>query len=223
MKRLMILTALIGSTMMAAGCKQATELYGINSDKSGFPSFAKDRDLSDEEVASLIHMRQEEKLARDVYLTLYQRWGLSIFNNIAASEQRHTDAVRGLLETYGIPDPITNDSIGYFQDPEMTQLFNALVEQGNRSLLDALVVGATIEDLDIYDLDELLDSVAFNPYVRQVYSNLVRSSENHMRAFYRQIVDMGGTYTPQYISQERFDEIISGSNGGGGGRRGGGR
>ncbi len=170
-------------------------------------------DLTQDEVQSLIHMREEEKLARDVYLTLYNQWNLRVFSNIASSEQSHTNAVKTLLDRYNIPDPVTNDSIGYFSDPQLGALYQTLVEQGSRSLLDALIVGATIEDLDIYDLDEALENIAVNPDVIRVYTHLVHGSENHLRAFYGQIVNRGGAYSPQYISQERFDEIISGSNG----------
>ena len=40
-------------------------------------------DLSAEETASLLFMREEEKLARDVYNALYATWGQQTFLNIA--------------------------------------------------------------------------------------------------------------------------------------------
>lgn len=49
-------------------------------------------------------MREEEKLARDVYLTFGEKWGLTLFTNIAKSEQTHTDAVKTLLDRYEIKD-----------------------------------------------------------------------------------------------------------------------
>ena len=165
-------------------------------------------DLTQDEIQSLIHMRQLEKLARDVFLFLYQKWPDSIFNTIASSEQRHMDAIKTLLDKYEIDDPITNDSIGFFEDPDLTELFANLVDQGNRSLLDALIVGATLEDLEIYNLDEALSDIVVNPDIIKVYTHLTNGSENHLRAFYVQILNNGGVYTPQYISEE----IISGSN-----------
>ncbi len=213
MRRLLALTIIAGSILAFAACDKTSEVSVADPVAQTTAVLSTTTDLTQDEVQSLIHMRQEEKLARDVYLSLYQRWGARIFNNIASSEQRHTNAVKTLLDRYGIPDPITNDSIGFFQDPNLTNLYQTLVDQGSRSLLDALVVGATIEDLDIYDLDEALANIAVNSDVIRVYTHLVHGSENHMRAFYRQIVRNGGTYSPQYISQERFDEIISGSNG----------
>ncbi len=62
--------------------------------------------LSQEEIDDLVYLREEEKLARDVYLHLYNTWGQWIFENIAASEQQHMDAVKTLLDRYGIHDPV---------------------------------------------------------------------------------------------------------------------
>jgi len=110
--------------------------------------------LSEYEITSLLQMREEEKLARDVYLELYDTWGQQIFLNISESEQTHTDAVKTLLERYKIPDPVTDDTRGVFMNPVMTKLYETLTEQGKKSLLDGLIVGATIEDLDIKDLQD---------------------------------------------------------------------
>ena len=42
--------------------------------------------LTETDIAGLVFMREEEKLARDVYLTMSDRWGAPVFENIAASE-----------------------------------------------------------------------------------------------------------------------------------------
>ncbi|MEO2154237.1 MAG: DUF2202 domain-containing protein [Nanoarchaeota archaeon] len=112
--------------------------------------------LDEQEINDIEHMREEEKLARDVYLTLYNKWGLSIFKNIARSEQNHMNAVKVLIEKYNLEDPVeeTGDEIGKFENPELEKLYNELVEKGSQSIKDALEVGATIEDLDIYDLEK---------------------------------------------------------------------
>ena len=164
--------------------------------------------LSEEEIAGLIQMREEEKLARDVYHTLGEKWGLTILSNIAESEQTHTDSVKALIDRYNLTDPVTNDSIGVFTSAVIGNLYNELVTQGEASSLDALIVGATIEDLDIYDLGELLAETD-NSDITTVYNNLQKGSRNHLRAFVDQIENNGDTYSPQYISQEQFDSIIS--------------
>ncbi len=170
--------------------------------------------LSAEEVADLLHMREEEKLARDVYLALYDKWGLRVFQNIARAEQIHMDAVGDLLKTYGIPDPVakTKDARGVFESPKLQDLYKQLVAQGSASEIDALKVGATIEDLDIKDLNEAISRTTHSD-IRQVYENLKRGSENHMRAFMSNLRARGADYTPQYISEAEFQQILQGSNG----------
>ncbi len=164
--------------------------------------------LTQEEKEDLIYMRQEEKLARDVYLALYDKWGIQTFKNIAASEQRHTDSVKELLNKYNIADPITDDSRGAFKDQGFIDLYNSLVEKGSSSEVEALKVGATIEDLDIKDLEDRIVHTN-NPEIVKVYTNLMNGSKNHLRAFVSQLKERGEDYEPQYISQEEYEEIIS--------------
>lgn len=164
-------------------------------------------DLSAEEEEDLIYMREEEKLARDVYMTLYEEWGTPIFANIAQSEQTHTEAIRNLLEKYDLSDPVTDDTIGVFTNGELDGLYDALVEQGSGSLADALTVGATIEDLDIKDLDDAM-ARADNEDIALVYENLQRGSRNHLRSFTSQLEAQGGEYEPQYISEADYEEIV---------------
>lgn len=163
--------------------------------------------LSQEEETGLLKMREEEKLARDVYGQLYDIWGARIFLNIASSEQTHTDAVKILLDRYELEDPVQSDARGVYTDPHFTELYGELVRLGELSLEDALHVGATIEDLDIADLDQLIAQTD-NQDILTVYSNLQRGSENHMRAFVRQLESRGGKYTPQYISQSQYEGMI---------------
>ena len=161
------------------------------------------------EKDGLIKMRGEEKLAHDVYVTLYEKWGQNIFNNISKSEQTHTNTIKYLLERYNVEDPVKSVEVGKFTDPKMKELYDSLVAQGEKSLVDALVVGATVEDLDIKDLEDLLPKTD-NKDIRTAYQNLNKGSRNHLRAFMRDLERNGGSYTPQFISQKRFDEILAG-------------
>ena len=165
-------------------------------------------DLSGEEKNGLILMREEEKLARDVYTTLGDKWGIPIFYNISRAEQVHTDAVKALLDRYGIEDPVKDDATGVFTSPELAKLYNDLVQKGSSSLMDALEVGATIEDLDIHDLNNLLAKTD-NEDIIVTYKNLNKGSRNHMRAFSRQIWNRGGAYEPRFISRAEFNNITS--------------
>ncbi len=191
------------------------------------PPDATAADLSDEEIADLLHMREEEKLARDVYLTLYDKWGAQVFSNIARSEQMHMDRIGTLLNAYGIDDPVaqTGDQRGVFTDPNLQDLYNQLVEKGSSSLVDALTVGATIEDLDIKDLDEAIARTTHDD-IKSAYESLRLGSEHHMQAFVSNLQANGADYTPQYISADEYQSILAstpgqGQGAGGQGRRGG--
>ncbi|WP_457681624.1 DUF2202 domain-containing protein [Thermovibrio sp.] len=166
--------------------------------------------LSKEEVKDLIHMREEEKLARDVYLTLSKYYHLPIFRNIARAEKQHMRMVGLLIKRYGLKDPVaeTGDRIGVFEDKRLEELYNELVDEGKRFLVDALKVGATIEDLDIKDLKEALQRTN-RPDIRAVYQNIMKGSRNHMRAFVRLLKRYGGSYTPKYITEAEFERIVN--------------
>lgn len=167
-------------------------------------------ELSDAETAGLLLMREEEKLAHDIYLTLYDLWGQPVFQNIARSEATHTDAVLTLLERYGIADPVGDNAAGVFTNPELQALYDDLVAQGSESLIAALMVGAIVEEIDILDLEEL-SAQTDKADIITVYANLTKGSRNHLRAFVRIVEQRGGeTYAPQVMVQEDFDAIIAG-------------
>lgn len=131
-------------------------------------------------------MRQEEKLARDVYLTLGEKWNLPIFDNISKAESRHMAAVGNLLAKYNLPDPVANDIRGQFADQQFTKMYQDLVASGSQSATDALRVGVRIEELDIADLQADLTAVR-QADVRKVYLNLLKGSQQHLRAFTAQL------------------------------------
>ncbi len=168
--------------------------------------------LTDSEFDSLIFMREEEKLAHDVYLALYDLWGLPLFQNIAGSEQTHTDAVKNLLDNYDIPDPADTSPAGIFVNADLQALYNELTQYGAESLTNALKVGAAIEEIDILDLQEALEFTQ-NASIRRVYENLLRGSENHLRAFTATLErQLGEVYEPQYMSEAAYNSIVRGGN-----------
>lgn len=176
---------------------------GMESLLAGLPM----EDLSNQEKKGLLHMREEEKLARDVYLTLFEEWGHRIFRNIARSEQRHMNAIRILIQKYGLLDPILDDTVGVFTDPEMQQLYNELTFQARASLQAALEVGAIIEDLDIYDLRKYLKK-SDSQDVRVLFQNLEKGSRNHMRSFVRLMERYQLMYQARFLSPEELAEIL---------------
>ncbi len=164
--------------------------------------------LNQAELTSILFMREEEKLARDVYITLYNKWGVNIFSNISNSEQIHMDAILMLLNKYSLTDPVGSNAVGVFNNTILQNLYNQLLVQGNTNVTEAYKVGATIEDLDIFDLKTALINID-NQDIRLVYDMLTKGSRNHMRSFYKNILNVGGTYLPQYITQAEFDAIIN--------------
>lgn len=141
--------------------------------------------LTQEQKDALVFMYQEEKLARDVYLTLNDKWGARVFENISSSEQKHMDAVKSLLNKYNIEVPVLDDTIGVFENEELQALYDELVEKGLTSLNDAYEVGVTIEETDIADLEERMENATSD--MQRVFSNLLRGSNNHLSAFNRQL------------------------------------
>ncbi|MEJ2320934.1 MAG: DUF2202 domain-containing protein [Gammaproteobacteria bacterium] len=161
------------------------------------------------EEQSLLFMREEEKLARDVYLTFYEQWEKPVFANIADSEQTHTDAVADKIEKYGLLDPVVDDSIGAFINSFLLEKFYELVAKGQFSELEALMVGAFLEELDIIDLQEAIEETDESDII-ELYSNLMRGSRNHLRAFVELIEEVTGEeYSAQLLDQEVVDAILS--------------
>ena len=139
--------------------------------------------LTQDDADAILFMKQEEKLARDVYRTLYAKWGVAIFANIASSEQQHMNAVSRLIARYKLNDP-TPAAPGKFTYPELQKLHDQLVVQGSSSLKNALAVGVAIEKEDIADLREAIAATREQP-IKKVFSNLLRGSLNHLAAFTR--------------------------------------
>lgn len=181
---LTLFVLLLSTTVVGiSGCQES----GANSESTDTPDVTlQDTVLNDTEINSLIYMREEEKLARDVYLYLYDKWNIPIFRNIAASEQEHTDAVKSLLTQYGVEDPSATTSEGEFTNPELQELYNQLIQQGSVSREDALKVGVIIEEKDISDLEAAIANTT-NSDIKTVYGNLLRGSNNHLSAFNAQL------------------------------------
>jgi len=149
-------------------------------------------DLSKEEIGTLLWMREEEKVARDVYITMNEKWNQKIFARIAASEQKHFDAIGKKLALYGIPDPAL-PGIGDFSVPALQTMYDELVAQGGVSYVEALKVGVTIEEEDIKDLEAAIDETDAVP-LEITYVHLLNGSENHLASFIKVLEREGFVY-----------------------------
>lgn len=144
--------------------------------------------ITQEEVDGLIHMRIEEKLARDVYTVLGTTYNAQVFLNIKLSEQAHMDAVKRMLDKYSISDPLTTDEVGVFPNETFQALYDQYIVQGSVTLNEALLVGVAIEDLDITDLDYQLTTVVTNSGITNLYTNLKAGSVSHLAAFNKNLI-----------------------------------
>lgn len=204
------IVAVIGVT--AAGVAESSDEAAatiLTAESTESPGVARaDTGLSDAEADGILFMREEEKLARDVYLGLGDLWDLRIFDNIAASEQRHMDAILGLIETYGLEDPQTAEMIGVFANDDLQTLYDGLMTMGAESVEAALEVGATVEEVDIADLEEYLAGTTAGD-VTTVYENLLRGSRNHLRAFVSQLEAAGIDREAAVLDPALYESIVS--------------
>ena len=169
-----IFTVLVLSTLFLTGCSDS----GSSTSSGGGTTST----LSAAETENLVFMREEEKLARDVYRTLFNKWNMSIFNNISGSEQTHMDTLAGMLATYGVADPVTSDATGSFNNPVLASLYDQLVARGMTSSAEAIQVGIFIEETDIADLQKAI-AVTTHDDLNRAYNNLLQGSYNHLQAF----------------------------------------
>ena len=220
MKKLSVYTILISAITLAFslnGCNKENPFPSDDFQKSSVLKFDAEYcelncllnapdDLSENEAAMLLKMREEEKMAHDVYYTLSGIYTLPVFEIISESEIIHMDRVLCLLIHFEIDDPAST-VVGEFTNPDIQNLYNELVEQGEISLLEALDVGASIEDLDIFDLNYFLGETE-NEAIISVFENLMCGSGNHMRSFYKLLATRGVEYLPEHLTQDELIAIL---------------
>ncbi|MCC7376875.1 MAG: DUF2202 domain-containing protein [Verrucomicrobiales bacterium] len=150
---------------------------GVTSLTATLPSLA----LTPSEANSILYMKQEEKMARDLYTALADQWDARTLQNIAAAEQRHMNAIDTLIAGNGLQDS-TPAEPGKFSIPDLQSLYNELLAKGQASLAGAFAVGVAVEETDIADLKEAIAATTDTATLR-VFGNLLRGSTHHLAAF----------------------------------------
>ena len=148
-------------------------------------TFCQGTNLSTQEVIDMKYMLEEEKVARDVYEFLDAKWHMRVFNNIKESEQRHMDMLENLLNTNKVVYQL-HDEEGKFYIEDLQTMYNDLIKKGSKSKYDALEVGKMIEVVDIEDLEKAIKKTSKSD-ISDVYSQLIFASNNHLRAFNRNL------------------------------------
>lgn len=199
MKKLFLLMPLVLLAAMACTKEEATPI--------------KEVPVIQASASNLLFLREEEKLARDVYLFAAALYPQSpIFGNIASSEQTHMDRTLSVLQAYQLADPAAGKAAGEFTDTTLQQLYVQLTAKAALGLADALWVGATIEDLDIADINHMFTANDVQADMSTLYEQLRCGSKNHLRAFTSQLLAQGVTYTPQYLDEATYNAILAGSH-----------
>ncbi len=139
--------------------------------------------LTQEQKDILLFIYQEEKVARDTYMTLGNYYpNQNVYQNIQDSEQKHMDSAQSLCEKYGVDiSNVDETDVGVFVVPVLQELYDTLVAQGYQSELSGLMVGEYIELTDIDDLEHAAEGMPAD--VVNVYENLKAGSYNHLDAF----------------------------------------
>ncbi|MCF8381061.1 MAG: DUF2202 domain-containing protein [Bacteroidales bacterium] len=199
MKQILLYAGLLFLTSQSFGQCVATTLQ-IDAENMG--------ELTKDEVESLKYLREEEFLAGDVYDYLSELYTLPVFKNIGRSEDLHTEKVRELLEAYGIEDPAKDHVAGIFKNKDLQKHYNDLIALGEESLSSAVVVGLTIEEMDIKDLSDALENVIKEDNIKAVYEFLLMGSHHHLKAFNFHAGRLGVIYSPQFLTEKEFKAAL---------------
>lgn len=213
MKTTILVSFILATSSLLIACDNNTEQFEpiAGQESAVLSETLKAQILSDtatllpEEVEGLMLMREEEKMAHDVYSSFYDKFGLRVFANIANSESKHMEAVLWLINSYKLTDPASNE-LGVFKNADIQNLYNKFMAEGVNEV-EALKIGAFIEEYDIADLEKLISETG-NMYIVRVYTNLLNGSKNHLRAFVKNLSSRNVVYQPSILSQTEYAEII---------------
>lgn len=163
--------------------------------------------LTEDDQNSLVYLYEEDKLAHDFYVAMEKEWGHHAYTNIIKAEAQHMSMIKEEAERLGV-DRISILEEGKFVNEDLQSLYDDFLVKGKVSLIEAFKTSAFIEETDINDL-ELKKAQTDVESLKELYGNLISASENHLTAFVKKIKKEGEEYTPQVLSQERFDEGIT--------------
>ncbi|MBN1234666.1 MAG: DUF2202 domain-containing protein [Methanotrichaceae archaeon] len=170
------------------------------------PATAGAATLTWREKEGILFIWEEEKAARDLYMSIYDKNNLTIFMNLVRSEQSHMDQAKTIIDKYGLAIP-GNDEQGVFQNQTLQEIHDGLLAEGLQSDQDALRVAATFEEISIMDLEKELDATNTED-IRVVYQGLLAGSKKHLRSYVTDLQGQGILYSPRYLSKSEFEEIM---------------
>ena len=101
-----------------AQVNMTTSLATINQAVLNLPT----EPLEDAEKARILFIREEEKLAYDVYQTMFDIYGVNVFQNIPNSELSHMEAMLTIIKKYNLTDPMETNARGVYANPVLQSL-----------------------------------------------------------------------------------------------------
>lgn len=185
MNRRLTLLGVSGALVLAlaGGSVAALALNGPASPGSQARVAATTTRVSPTVAKDLAFLREEERVARDLYAALSDEYdGARPFSMITLSEQRHYDMVGVLLDRYGVKDPSAGRGPGSYADPMLQQLYDSLLARGKQSLVDAYGVAVAVETRDIADLERTIAETK-RADIKTVLDRLRTASQQHLRAY----------------------------------------
>ncbi len=157
------------------------------------------------EKDGLIFIWEEEKAARDIYSSLYEKNNLTIFLDLTRSEESHMDQAKAVIDKYGLVLPA--DVPGVFENQTLQDIHDRLLAEGLESDEQALKVAAEFEEISIMDLEAEL-AAAENEDVRTMYQGLLAGSRKHLRSYVADLKEQGIEYEPRHLLRSEFEETV---------------
>jgi hypothetical protein len=175
-------------------------------DEQAMPPAIKAATLSAHEKEGLSFIWEEEKMARDLYTSLYESDNLTIFIDLARSEQSHMDQARAIIDKYALTIP-GKDEQGVYQNQTLQNVHDELLAKGLSSDQDALNAAATFEEISIIDLEKELNATHAED-VKVMFQGLLAGSQKHLRSYVTELKDRGIEYDPRYLGKDEFEKIV---------------
>ena len=159
------------------------------------------------EQQGMLFIWEEEKVARDLYISLYRMNNLSIFMDLARSESSHMDQVKAIMDQYGLAIP-ENDVPGVFHNESLQKKYDGLLKAGSQSDQDALKAAASFEEISIMDLERELNATE-TENIKAVYQGLLAGSRKHLRSYVTDLHGLGIEYIPGHLSKDEFEKAVN--------------
>ncbi len=160
------------------------------------------------EKDGILWLSESTKLSKDIYYEIHRLWNVNIFKSIEYLENNDMKAVAEILKDYNISNPNKDTTLGIYTSPYISNLFTDFSGKYDNSEYEALRIAATLEDLMISDLNELLQSSTNTDFIK-IFTELRYSAISHIRAVNKYMKKKYKVeYQAQFLSPVELKEIL---------------